>query len=172
VEEKAFVRIGIDDFGQNILGPIEKICLPLRDEKIGRKSIRIKARNAIIPLMPPVDGYVEDVNDELVNQPRLANKSPYEKGWLVLLRPTRLVRNLKNLFYGGAAIQWFDVEMFRLAALVTSELNSEPDEQLGMTLPDGGLPDFEILDKLPPNITKRVLEQCFLYGQIRDKLKE
>ncbi|KPK00718.1 MAG: hypothetical protein AMJ60_00240 [Desulfobacterales bacterium SG8_35] len=171
VEEKAFVRIGIDDFGQNILGPIEKICLPLRDEKIGRKSIRIKARNFIISLMPPVDGYVEEVNDVLINQPQLANKSPYEKGWLVLLRPTRLVRNLKNLFYGTAAIQWFDVEMFRLAALVTSELNSEPDEQLGMTLPDGGLPDFEILNRLPSTITKRVVEQCFLYSQTNEKLK-
>ena len=172
VEEKAFVRIGIDDFGQNILGPIEKICLPLRDEKIGKKSIRIKARNSIISLMPPVDGYVEEVNDDLVNQPQLANNSPYEKGWLVLLRPTRLVRNLRNLFYGAAAIQWFDVEMFRLAALVTSELNSGSGEQLGLTLPDGGLPDFDILNKLPPNITKRVLEQCFLYCHTNEKVKD
>ena len=171
VEEKAFVRIGIDDFGQNILGPIEKICLPLRDEKIGKKSIRIKARNSIIPLTPPVDGYVEEVNDALVNQPHLANVSPYEKGWLVLLRPTRLARNLKKLFFGAAAIQWFDVEMYRLAALITSELNNRMDNKLGMTLPDGGLPDFDILEELPPSIIKRVLEQCFLYCHTNDKFK-
>jgi glycine cleavage system H protein len=173
VEEKAFVRIGIDDFGQNILGPIEKICLPLKDEKIGRKSIRIKARGSIIPLVPPVEGYVEEVNDELMNQPQLANKSPYEKGWLVLLRPTRLVRNLKKLFYGADAIKWFDVEMYRLAALITSELNTtSTDEQLGMTMPDGGLPNFDILKNLPPDITKTVLEQCFLYCHTNDKFKE
>jgi len=169
VEEKAFIRIGIDDFGQNILGPIEKICLPLKDEKIGKKSIRVKARNFIIPLLPPVDGYVEEVNDDLINQPQLVNKSPYGKGWLVLIRPTRLVRNLKHLFYGTAAIQWFDVEMFRLAALITSELNNRTDEQLGMTLPDGGLPDVDILNELPPSIAKRVVEQCFLYCHTNDK---
>jgi hypothetical protein len=135
VEEKAFVRVGIDDFGQNILGPIEKICLPFRDEKIGKKSIRIKARDSIISLMPPIDGYVEEVNDELI-------------------------------------IQWFDVEIFRFAALITSELNTSADEQLGLTLPDGGLPDFEILDKLPPNIRKRVLEQCFHYCHTHDTFKE
>jgi glycine cleavage system H lipoate-binding protein len=172
VEEKAFVRIGIDDFGQNILGPIEKICLPLREEKIGKKSIRIKARNAIIPLTPPVDGYVEEVNEDLISQPQLVNNSPYEKGWLVLLRPTRLVRNLKKLFYGTAAIQWFEVEMYRLAALITAELNRKVDKQLGMTLPDGGLPDFDILKELPPGITKRVLEQCFLYCHTNDKYKD
>jgi len=164
VEEKAFVRIGIDDFGQNILGPIEKICLPLRDEKIGKKNIRIKARNQIIPLTPPIDGYVEEVNEELINQPQLANTSPYEKGWLVLLRPTRLVRNLKSLFYGPSAIQWFEVEMYRLAALITSELNKNMDEKLGVTMPDGGMPDFDLLNKLPPSILKKVVQQCFFYS--------
>jgi glycine cleavage system H protein len=171
VEEKAFVRIGIDDFGQNVLGPINKICLPLRDEKIGKKSIRVKARGLIIPLTPPVDGYVEEVNEELINQPQLANKSPYEKGWLVLLRPTRLVRNLKHLFYGAAAIQWFEVEMYRLAALITSEINSKVDEKMGMTLPDGGVPDFDVLNELPQSITKKVMEQCFLYSYTTDKVK-
>jgi glycine cleavage system H lipoate-binding protein len=171
VEEKAFVRIGIDDFGQNVLGPIEKICLPLRDEKIGKKSIRIKARGLIIPLMPPVDGYVEEVNEDLINEPQLANESPYEKGWLVLLRPTRLVRNLKPLFYGAAAIQWFNVEMYRLAALITSEINKKVNEKIGMTLPDGGLPDFDILNELPQSITKKVIEQCFLYCHTSDKFK-
>jgi glycine cleavage system H protein len=172
VEEKAFVRIGIDDFGQNILGPIEKICMPLRDEKIGRKSIRIKARGLIIPLVPPVEGYVEEVNEHLINQPQLANRSPYEKGWLVLLRPTQLVKNLKKLFYGPAAIHWFEVEMYRLAALITSEINQKVDKQLGMTLPDGGLPDFEMLSELPQSIRKRVIEQCFLYCHTNDKFKD
>jgi glycine cleavage system H protein len=170
VEEKGFVRIGIDDFGQNILGPIEKICLPLRDEKIGKKSIRIKARGSIIPLIPPVDGYVVDVNEDLAQQPELANICPYEEGWLVLLRPTRLVKNLNNLFYGTATIQWFDVEMHRLATLISAELNHGADD-LGMTMPDGGLPDFDILDKLPQAITKKVMEQCFLYCPTNDKCK-
>ena len=76
-----------------------------------------------------VDGYVEEVNEDLINYPHLANKSPYEKGWLVLLRPTRLVKNLKKLFYGADAIQWFDVEMYRLAALITSEINRKVNRQ-------------------------------------------
>jgi glycine cleavage system H protein len=171
VEEKALVRIGIDDFGQNMLGIIEKICLPLKDEKIGKKSIRIKARGSIIPLAPPVEGYVEDVNDDIINQPQLVNKSPYEKGWFVQLRPTRLVKDLKKMFYGNAALQWFDVEMYRFSALINSELNNKVDGQLGITMPDGGLLDFDILEQLPTGVTKKVLEQCFLYCHTNDKFK-
>lgn len=172
VEEKAFVRIGIDDFGQNIMGPIEKICLPLKDEKIGKKSIRIKARGTIISITPPVDGYIVDVNEDLAQQPELTNICPYEKGWLVLLRPTRLVKSLNTLVYGTAAIQWFDVEMHRLATLISAELNHDTDDELGITLPDGGLPDFDILDELPQEITKRVLEQCFHHCPRNDKFKD
>jgi glycine cleavage system H protein len=171
VEEKAYVRIGIDDFGQNIMGPIEKICLPLKDEKIGKKSIRLKGRGVIIPLIPPVEGYVVEVNEDLIQEPQLANSSPYEKGWFVILRPTRLTKNLKELFYGTAAIQWFDVEMYRLTALINSGLNHGTNGELGITLPDGGLPDFGILENLPPDITRRVLEQCFLYCYTNDKFK-
>ena len=146
--------------------------MPLKDEKIGKKSIRIKARGTIIPLISPVDGYVVEVNEKLINGPQLANVSPYEKGWLVLLRPTRLVRNLKKLFYGDAAIQWFDVEMYRLAALITTEMNLKMDNQLGMTMQDGGLPDFDMLNELPPSLAKKVMEQCFLYCHTNDKFKE
>lgn len=169
VEENAFVRIGIDDFGQNLLGPIEKIILPQKDEKIDKKSIRIKARNNTIPLTPPVDGYIEEINEDLINQPQLANKSPYERGWLVLLRPVRLVKNLKKLFYGTSAKQWFEVEMYRLAALITAEINRNMDKQLSMTSPYGDLPDFDVLNELPSNITKRVMEQCFLYCHTDDR---
>jgi glycine cleavage system H protein len=171
VEEKAFVRIGIDDFGQHILGLIEKISLPIKDEKLGKKSIRVKGRGSIIPLNPPVDGYVVEVNEELVNHPELVNTSPYEKGWIVLLRPSSLVKNLKKLFFGPAAIQWFDLEMYRLAALITAQISHGAGDELGMTLPDGGLPDFGALDKLPPVMTKRILEQCFLYAHTNDEFK-
>ena len=68
VEDKAFVRIGIDDFGQNILGPIGKICLPLKDEKIGRKSIRIKARDLIIPVITSYSIHYTKLYDQILDQ--------------------------------------------------------------------------------------------------------
>lgn len=171
VEADNIVRIGIDDFGQKVLGPVKKVYLPKRNEKIEAKSIRIMARGATIPLIVPVEGFVEAVNDELASNPQLVNKSPYEKGWFVLLRPTRLAENLEDLFCGSAAMKWFDLEIFKLAALITSELNSKGGEKLSMRLPDGSLPGFELLDRLPPSFATRVMEQCFLYCHTNDKFK-
>ena len=93
----------------------------------------------------------------------------FEKGWLVLLRPTRLDKDLKKLLYGAKAVQWFDVGMYWLAELIHSEVNRQvkTDDQLGMTLPDGGLPDFNVLNDLPAPIIKGVIEQCFLYCHAR-----
>ena len=172
VEENAFVRIGIDDFGQIVLGPIEKVCLPLKGEKIGKKSIRIKIKDAIIPVVPPVEGYVEAVNDELINQPELANRAPYAEGWLVLIRPTRLANDLKKLLYGRDAIPWFDAEIIRVAELVALELNRGADEHLGITMPDGGLPDLEVMNELSPDIKKKILGYCFLTCRNETKQKK
>ena len=171
VETNGFVRIGLDDFGQNILGPISRIILPERQEAINRNSIRVVARGATIPLTPPVKGYVEDINDTLIKKPQLVNKSPYGRGGLVLLRPADLAADLENLFHGAAALKWFDLEMFKLAALITSVLNSKGGRKYNMTLPDGSLPDFDILNNLPRSLTKRVVEQCFLYCHTDDKFK-
>jgi len=171
IEEQAFVRIGIDDFGQKMLGPIEEVSLPLKNEKIGRQTIHVKARGQLIPLTSPIDGYVQEVNDALLSRPQLINDSPYEHGWLVLLRPTRLARNLKQLFYGAAALQWFDLEMFRLAAVITSEINNRVGRKSNMRLPDGNLPDFDLLDDLPACVTKRILEQYFLYCHTNDRFR-
>ncbi len=171
VDELVLVRIGIDDFGQKMLGPVEKIFLPLEEEKTGVNSVRIKARGQIIPLTLPVDGYVQEVNRDLISKPHLINKSPYERGWLLLLRPTNLVQSLEKLFCGPAALQWLDLEMFRLAALITSELNNGAGRKTGMRLPDGSLPDFDVLNELSPCITRKILEQCFLYCHTNDRFK-
>ena len=61
--------------------------------------------------------------------------------------------------------------MYRLAALITAEINHGAGDELGMTMPDGGLPDFDVLDKLPPMMTKKILEQCFLYAHTNDDFK-
>jgi glycine cleavage system H lipoate-binding protein len=172
VEEKAFVRIGIDDFAQKVLGPIEKVCLPLPGEKIGKKSIRLKVKDSIVPVVPSVEGYVEAVNEDLINQPQLANESPYDKGWLVLLRPTRLARNLKKLLYGRDATRWFEAEITRLATLVASQLRGDGDEHLGITMPDGGSPDLEVIHDLPPDLKKTIFEHCFLNCCQKNKGKE
>ena len=167
VEENAHIRIGIDDFGQNLLGEIQSISLPMKDEKLGNKSIRIKSRGGIVSIIPPVDGYVVEVNEDLLTQPSLVNKYPYEGGWLVVLRPARLAKNLKQLFYGDSAIKWFDDEIVRLCHAIAEETDLGVHPDVGDTLQDGGALNFDCLESMPPAKTKKILERFFIYRPIK-----
>jgi glycine cleavage system H protein len=44
-----------------------------------------------------LSGTVTKVNDRLETHPELINKSPYEEGWLVEIRPEDLTIERKNL---------------------------------------------------------------------------
>ena len=44
----------------------------------------------------PVEGKIVAINHELVSNPKLANDSPYEKGWFIALAPTSDVDILKD----------------------------------------------------------------------------
>lgn len=45
----------------------------------------------------PVDGRIMSINHELVSNPKLANDSPYEKGWFITLAPTSDINIMKDL---------------------------------------------------------------------------
>ena len=45
----------------------------------------------------PVTGKIIAINHELINNPKLANDSSYEKGWLIILAPTSDIDAVKGL---------------------------------------------------------------------------
>jgi len=45
----------------------------------------------------PIAGVVLEVNNELSDAPELVNKSPYEKGWITVIRPDDLKNDLPSL---------------------------------------------------------------------------
>ena len=157
VVEKANVRIGLDDFGQQLLGRIEKISLPIKGEKLGRKCIRLKGRGGVFSLTPPVEGFVLEVNETLITQPELANTSPYDKGWMVLVRPSGLEKNLRNLIFGQNAYGWFEEDVDRFAVLLADLWLHNADREVGRTEQDGGAIDFSALDYLAPTKIRKVI---------------
>jgi hypothetical protein len=48
----------------------------------------------------------------------LIQESPYEGGWLFIIEPTRLRKNLKNLYFGEEAQSYLEEERERLFARV------------------------------------------------------
>ncbi|MEM4548893.1 MAG: glycine cleavage system protein H, partial [Nitrososphaerota archaeon] len=45
-----------------------------------------------------VSGTIVELNEALKSQPKLLNEDPYGKGWLALIKPSKLEDELKGLF--------------------------------------------------------------------------
>ncbi len=113
VEEGGSVRVGLDDFGQRLLGRIYRIVLPERGRTLKQNEAcwRLTHRFGETGFPTPVAGTVVDINARLAQQPSLVNHNPYGEGWAFVVRPAQLEECLKPLRYDGAAAEWFESEI-------------------------------------------------------------
>jgi len=98
LEEDGTVRIGISAFAQDQLGDVVYVDLPAVGSKLSQSKQmgEVESVKAVSDLYSPVSGEVVDVNPSVVDTPELLNQDPYEKGWLVRVRPADIAE-LKNL---------------------------------------------------------------------------
>lgn len=59
-----------------------------REVQAGKSCATVESGKWVGPAKSAVGGEVAAVNEELVAQPSLANDDPYDKGWMVILKPT------------------------------------------------------------------------------------
>jgi len=123
------IRIGLDDFAQKLLGNLSKIELPNigRTIKEGDLGFQVKRNGQTANILSPFDGVVVHINDRLRDNPGLINKSPYEKGWLFIIEPTKMRKNLKGLYYGEEAGKFMYEEKEKLFAMAHEDLRIAAD---------------------------------------------
>jgi glycine cleavage system H protein len=106
--ENGLIRIGITDFLQRRGGDIVYVQSPSVGEKVERleEVVQLETIKTVMPAKSPIEGIVSQVNSILDQKPELINESPYEKGWLVLISPTNLVRDQELMM---TAERYFEV---------------------------------------------------------------
>lgn len=97
------VRVGLTDFGQDLLGEVEFVDLPAPGSRLsaGDLMAEIEARKATSELYAPLAGRVVAVNGLLAETPEVLNRDPYGDGWLCLLAPED-VAHVDDLMDGAA----------------------------------------------------------------------
>ncbi len=83
-ENDSQATIGLSDYAQDKLGEIVFVELPEVGATVeaGKGAAVIESVKAVADLYAPVDGEVVEVNEDLLDQPELINKEPYEGGWI------------------------------------------------------------------------------------------
>jgi glycine cleavage system H protein len=106
--ENGKVRIGITDYAQKQLREIVYVELPsvgdttTQNEPFGT----VESVKAVSDLVAPISGTIEKINEELESKPELLNEDPYDKGWLLVVTPTNLDAELKEIMDFNAAVEW------------------------------------------------------------------
>jgi ActR/RegA family two-component response regulator/glycine cleavage system H lipoate-binding protein len=133
------VRVGLDDFGRKAIGRVERLQLPTVGDALDRAGVIARLHRGLecLELRAPLAGKVVEVNDALSRHPSLLVESPYDRGWLCVLAPADVSRDLPALRIGRSAVEWYGAELDRLRAVGTSdwpslarEFMAEHDEKL------------------------------------------
>ena len=102
------VRVGVTDYAQKQLREIVYAELPApggttkQNEPYGT----VESVKAVSDLVAPISGTIEQVNAEVQSKPELLNEDPYNKGWLLIVKPSNLQGELPNLMDFNKSVEW------------------------------------------------------------------
>lgn len=137
VEDSGRVRIGLDDFNQQLMGQVYAVHVPPPGTVTEDASIEVVNQLGTHRLHTPVQGMVVWANTDLQQRPSLVNKAPFTTGSLFVVEPDDLVTQLKKMRFGLEAEKWLETEADELGSTVF-ELMWSDREGVGITAPDGG----------------------------------
>ena len=107
--------VGMDVLGLTALGDLAYVTLKEVGTVIqrGESFGTLEAAKMTGDLMAPISGMITARNDETVRNPSLVNQSPYDKGWLVIIKPVNWKNEKAQLVSGDALPAWIESEMKR-----------------------------------------------------------
>ncbi|MCR5161509.1 MAG: glycine cleavage system protein GcvH [Lachnospiraceae bacterium] len=86
-EDETTAYVGITDYAQNQLGDLVFANLPEAGDDVvaGDPFADVESVKAVSDVISPVTGVVEEVNEDLTDDPAMMNEAPYE-AWFVKVR--------------------------------------------------------------------------------------
>jgi glycine cleavage system H protein len=101
-------RIGITDYAQKQLREIVYVELPAEGDTITQNEPygTVESVKAVSDLVAPLSGTIEQVNTEVQSSPETLNEDPYNKGWLLIIKPSNKDAELKNIMDHAKAVEW------------------------------------------------------------------
>jgi len=156
IESGGYIRVGMDDFALKILGSADALDLPTMGKELSQSNVGwgLKRRDNQASVLSPVDGVIVEVNAGLREQPGEANREPYGKGWLFVVRNPDMKGTFKKLMDDTAGVAWMSEEVGVLESMI--------EGVAGPLAVDGGTMTDDIYGHLPDlgwkNLTRTFLK--------------
>ena len=155
-ESPSLVRVGMDDFASKLTGKVDRITLPQRGQWIrqGQKMCTVHRDGSAVDMVSPIEGTVSDINQAIVQDPKLALRDPYGEGWLLTVQAPDAKTSFRNLL-GGALARWWTEES-------ASRLQRRMPMALGGLAQDGGTAVNDLGSQIPEQDWLSLAKEFFL----------
>ena len=155
-ERSRLARVGVDEFGAALLGPVERIELPKPGHWVrqGQKAWTFYRNGEKTEVVSPVEGEVVEVNDEVIKDPSLLRKDPFGKGWLMAVHVPDEESVQHNFLPVSLVKDWIRQCAERLFA--------RQPQLAGPVMADGGRPIEGLTAGLPGASWKELTREFFL----------
>jgi glycine cleavage system H protein len=156
LQESGAAVVGLDDFASKLMGRPTSIKLPRVGERCrqGARGWILSRKGRILAMPFPLDGEVVAINERVLNNPEILTKEPYGNGWLAMVKPRELKRNLRNLLAGPIAMRWMEE--------AAADLRSAFSGKLGAVYQDGGLPKEGLADHFDEADWEKFADRFFM----------
>jgi glycine cleavage system H lipoate-binding protein len=123
VEYGGRIRIGLDDFGNRLVGKVNKFRLPSLGTRftVGEESFTLDRDGHEAGVRIPLSSRVTAVNQKLLDRPESSNMDPYSGGWVMLIDPSELRSDLKELHFGLDSVKFIEAEAERLLSMISDD---------------------------------------------------
>jgi glycine cleavage system H lipoate-binding protein/ABC-type phosphate transport system substrate-binding protein len=160
MEKSGRVRIGIDNFLQDVCGPVTRVQMKQPGEQIrrGEAFLTLIQNGKRLEIKAPLSGVIKEQNEELIEDASLLNNDPYATGWVMMVEPASWITDLKSYFIGSLYTDWLKTETTRLKEFFTSKLKLDETKEAALVLQDGGEINSGVLEAFGPEMWEEFQE--------------
>ncbi|MBX7233553.1 MAG: hypothetical protein K1X65_04155 [Caldilineales bacterium] len=132
LESDGLATLGFTDVAQTTAGGMLHVTFRAlgKSYPAGKSVAVVESAKWLGSLRTPVTGTLAAVNETLLQDAGLINRSPYRRGWVVKMQPDDIAADLQRLRTGDAALAAYDA--FMAAKRLDDCIHCE-----GYELPDG-----------------------------------
>ena len=120
--EDDLVVVGLTDFTQQMAGTIKRIATLEEDDEVSQDKPfgTMSSGKWTGKLYSPISGEISEVNEDVIDDPKLCNEDPYDEGWIIKVSPSDLDTELGNLMKTNQPdfVPWVNKEIKEKKALM------------------------------------------------------
>lgn len=104
--------VGLSDFAQKLAGTIKRVVTLEEEDEVqqGKPCGTISSGKWTGKLYSPVSGEIVEVNEDIEDEPKMINDSPYGDGWIFKVKLSDS-NELSSLMKGEKVAEWIKSEI-------------------------------------------------------------